>query len=389
LQDLGQDPLLQLGQRLGHQGGQLILLGGAARQSGRNHLAAADSVGAVIRARATWRTHGRHLSPDPVVLHAQHDQLIDRDGIQVAGDYGDDHRVARDGPGRAAVQPGPAVTGGHRRSSPVRGPPGSVFADPRVLQRRVLIHRAEFSKGNVDQRLDRLPGPLGQQIRSQQPSHRLRQRVVVALRPGAQVPAAGRGGQGVQHRLHHRRALRREVAVDDPGPLERCVKRHPAVQVLILLIVRVWRRGPVPDLRADRGERPQVRPGPGRRHHDLLGPGPELPGDGPGPPGQLQRLRLGEHPALGQGGRQHRVAAGQRLHRPVLGGLPAGDPRRVDQPGPGGPLPVSHRTVLRVERLQVPSPQRRPDRVHPFQRPQPPGQHLGWQLGRVLPGQAA
>jgi len=54
----------------------------------------------------------------------------------------------------------------------------------------------------------------------------------------------------------------------------------------------------------------------------------------------------------------------------------------MHQPGPDRPLPVGHRPVLGVEHLQVPAPQRRPDRVHPLQRPQPPGYHAndltGW-----------
>jgi hypothetical protein len=46
---------------------------------------------------------------------------------------------------------------------------------------------------------------------------------------------------------------------------------------------------------------------------------------------------------------QHAMAAGQRLDRQVLGGLAPGHPQRMDQPGPGGALPVGQVRVLGVE----------------------------------------
>ena len=239
-----------------------------------------------------------------------------------------------------------------RRRRAVRGPPGPVLRDPRVLQRRPGVPVGELGEGDVDQGLDRLPGPLREQARGQQPAHRLFQRVVVPLRPGPQVPAPRRGGQRVQHRLHHRGALRGQVPADDAGAVQRRLQRHAPVQVPAVLILRVRLRGPVPDLRADRGQRPQARPGPGRGHHDLLGLGPVVRRDGPGPLGQLQRDRLGQHVPLGQGGQQDRVVAGQRLDRLVLAGLPPGHPGAVHQPGPGGPLPVGQVPVLGVEDLQ-------------------------------------
>ena len=294
MQDLGQDLLLQLGQRLGHQRGQLILLGRAAHQSGRDRGVLGAGVGVAVRvACAIRRARGRLAGPDLVVADAQEDQFLHRAGIDVAADHGDQHRVTRDGPGRLAVQPGPAIPRADRGGRPRRRPAGPVLGDPSVLQdAQSLIHLAELGEVDVDQGLDRLPGPLGQQIRGQQPPHRLPQRVMIALRPGPQVPAARRGRQRIQHRLHHRRALRGQIPADHPGPLERRVKRHAPVQVPVVLILGVRRRGPVPDLRADRGQRPQVRPGPGRRHQELLGLVPVLRGDGAGPPGQLQRHRL-------------------------------------------------------------------------------------------------
>jgi hypothetical protein len=78
------------------------------------------------------------------------------------------------------------------------------------------------------------------------------------------------------------------------------------------------------------------------------------------------------------------VLAGQRLHRPVLSRLTLGDPCRVNQPGAGGPLPVSYWPVLRVEGLQEQAPDRSADRVGGLQRPQPLSQRLGGQVRRAL-----
>ena len=329
----------------------------------------------------------RGAGADLVIPHAQADQLFYRPGIDIPGDHGDDHRVAGDLPRRVPVQPGAAVPGGHRGGRAVGGPPGPVLGDPRVLQHGVLVHLAQVGKGDVHQRLDRLPGPLRQQIRGQQPAHRLGERVVVALRPGPQILAPGRCCQRVQHRLHHRRALWGQVAADDSGPVKGGLERDAPVQVPVVLAARVRPGGAVPDLRADRRQRPQPGPGPGGRHHDLLRLAPELPGDRARPLGHLQGRRPGQHVPLGQRAQQHRVVAGQGLHGLVLAGLAPGHPGGVHQPGPGRPLPVGHRAVLGVEGLQEPAPHRRPDRVGPLQHLQPSGQHLGRQLRRVQAGQ--
>jgi hypothetical protein len=52
-----------------------------------------------------------------------------------------------------------------------------------------VVHLAELGEVDVDQRLDRLPGPPGQQVRREEAFHRLGERVVVALGAGAQVTA--------------------------------------------------------------------------------------------------------------------------------------------------------------------------------------------------------
>ncbi len=89
-------------------------------------------------------------------------------------------------------------------------------------------------------------------------------------------------------------------------------------------------------------------------------------GGGLRPFGQLQGDRLGDHVSLGQGSKQDLVAAGQPLDRLVLAGLALGDPGRVDQPGPGGPLPVGQVPVLGVENLQQPTADGGPDRIVAF-----------------------
>jgi hypothetical protein len=99
-----------------------------------------------------------------VVCDTQSDEVFDRGGVDVAGDDGDDHRVADGFPGGVAFEPCAAVTGADRRGCPVPGPPGPVLPDPLILQRGVLIPLPQLREIQVDQGLDRLPGRLGQQI---------------------------------------------------------------------------------------------------------------------------------------------------------------------------------------------------------------------------------
>jgi hypothetical protein len=63
----------------------------------------------------------------------------------------------------------------------------------------------------------------------------------MSLGVGTQVPAALRDGQGVQHRPDHGGALGSEISADHPRPVERGVQGQAAVQVFVVLIVRVRR----------------------------------------------------------------------------------------------------------------------------------------------------
>ena len=167
-----------------------------------------------------------------------------------------------------------------------------------------------------------LPGPLRQQVGGQQPLHRLGERVVVALRAGPQVPSSRWGREGVQDGLDHRGAFGGEVAADDSGAVQGGVQEQGPVQRRVVA-VRVRRDGAGPDLRADLRQRPQVRPGPRGGDQDVLGLGPELGRDLPGPLGQLQGHGLGNR--LGaEPGEQRLVVPGQGPHRLVLGGLAPG-----------------------------------------------------------------
>jgi hypothetical protein len=95
------------------------------------------------------------------------------------------------------------------------------------------------------------------------------------------------------------------------------VQGQALVRLLAVFALRVRERGPVPDLGADGRELTLAGAGPGRGDEDLLGLRPVFGRDGLGPPGQLQRERLGNRP-LPQAGQQRLVLTGQRLDGLVL-----------------------------------------------------------------------
>src|SRR5260370_17288866 len=82
------------------------------------------------------------------------------------------------------------------------------------------------------------------------------------LRTGRDIPALLGRGQRVQHRLHHRGALRRQVAVDHPGPVERGLQGQSPIEALVPLILRVRRGGTGPDPPGPPGHAPPTPPPP-------------------------------------------------------------------------------------------------------------------------------
>jgi hypothetical protein len=97
-------------------------------------------------------------------LDAEPDQVVEGGGVDVAGDDRDEDGVAADRLGGAALQPGAAVAAGHRRRGAVRRPPGGRRGDPLALQRRPAVQRAQLAQRHVHEGLDRVPGPVRQQI---------------------------------------------------------------------------------------------------------------------------------------------------------------------------------------------------------------------------------
>jgi hypothetical protein len=210
---------------------------------------------------------------------------------------------------------------------------------------------------------------------------------VAALRPGPQVRAARRGGQRVQHGADQGGARGGQLAAQHPGSVQGGLQEHFPVRVRRLIVI--GRGDPAADLGHHDGQRGQVRALGGRGDQDLLGLVPVLRGEGPQPPGQLQRDRGGQRVAAAQRGQQRGVLAGQRGHGQVPGGLPPGDPQGMHQPGPGAALPVGQVAIGGVERGQQPPPGRRADGVGPFQAAQAPGQLGGGHLGGVGIGEVA
>jgi hypothetical protein len=114
--------------------------------------AAAGPVGHVVRFAAGG------LLAEPVIVHARGDQRLDRAGVQVALDHRDDHRVTRRRAGRVPsshAPPSPGLTD----AAAVGGPPGPAGGDPLLLQCGPGVHPGQLGDVDVDQGLDRLPGP--------------------------------------------------------------------------------------------------------------------------------------------------------------------------------------------------------------------------------------
>ncbi len=258
---------------------------------------------------------------EPVELDAQPDQILQGAGVHVAGHERDHRGVARDGLGGVAVQPGPAATpaaggGAGAVPGPLRPDPGR----PLLQQRRAAVQDHQVGQGDVHHGLDRLPGPLRQQARGDQPPHRFLQGVMAALRLAPGILRPGRGRQRVQHRGQNGGALRGEIPGQDPGALERGLQLHrPVAERLVLVLVFVLGEGPGVDLPGQPGQVRHIRAARRRPEQDrvrvLLAVRRELVG--PAADGPRDRLRDRPRrpaPARSRGGR--RRAGPRRCTRP-------------------------------------------------------------------------
>jgi hypothetical protein len=188
---------------------------------------------------------------------------------------------------------------------------------------------------------------------------------------GAVITGAGRGGQGVQHRLHELGAFRGQVPVDDTRPAEGgghvdgpVIERRtrvlavPAVAVVIgLVLPRLlvhFRRQP--------GQVRHLQPGRGGTEQDLIRRRPGVVRHAACPPADLPRVRPGD-----------RLTGQRRLHRRVIRRPPepgrmvhrgaAGHLGPVLQPRPGTVIPVVRMVLPGAECAQHRGPHRRGDRV--------------------------
>ena len=190
---------------------------------------------------------------EPVQLHAQPDQVLQRGRVHLAGHDRGHRRVAGHRGGGVAVQPRPAVPAARRRGGPVPGPLRADPGGPLLQQRRAAVQRQQVRQRDVHPGLDRLPGPLRQQARGDQPPHRLLQRVVVPLRVAAGRPPRrpGRTARPAP-RSRPRRTPGVRSPPSTPAPLERGLQPHrPVLERLVLIAVRghraaTGRRSPRP-----------------------------------------------------------------------------------------------------------------------------------------------
>ena len=110
------------------------------------------------------------------------------------------------------------------------------------------------------------PARSGSSPAAVRPAHGFLERVVVPLLLGAGVFGAGRGGQRVQHGGDGLGALGRQVAVQDPGTLERGDQPHrPVIEHLAGVLVGGCGPGLLVDLPEQPGQVLQAHAGQGRR----------------------------------------------------------------------------------------------------------------------------
>ena len=225
------------------------------------------------------------------------------------------------------------VSDAEARCAAHRGPD---LRGPLLLERRAALQPEQVGQRDVRPGLDRLPGPLRQQVGrrpagaspSASASWYRCSCVRVVLRPR-------RGRQCVQHLADHRRALRGQVPVENARALEGCLQPH-----------RRDRRTSAAGSSSGRSDRARwyisansadrsASPSPARRglHQQLIGLVAELLRQLGGPlangPPQDSDSSPAASAAMTAG-----CVCGPVRPRGVAGGGAAGDPGLVHQPGP-------------------------------------------------------
>ena len=326
---------------------------------------------------------------EPVQLHAEPDQIVQGVDVDVAGDDGRHGGVAGDGRGGVAVEPGAVAGAGLGRGRAAGRPPGPDLRGPFFLQRRVAVEQQQVGQGDVDPGLDRLPGPLGHQVRRGQPAHRFLERVVVPLPLGPVVFLPGRGGQRVQHGGDRGGALGGQVPVHDPGAADGGGQLHlPVRELPARILIRQVPAGPHEHLREQARQIRQPQASGEGGEQLLVAQVPVIAGELVGPQADHPRHRFGDLPG-GQRGQYPRVGGGPLGPRAVPDGGAAGDPGPVDQPGHRAVVPVPGMALPGGERGQEPGPRRRRNRVVLLQLGQAFGLGGGGQLGGVGGGEVA
>ena len=251
------------------------------------------------------------------------------------------------------------------------------------------LQAEQVGQGHVYPGLNRLTGPLRQQVAGRQSPHRFLQSIVVPLLLCAGVLGPRRSRQCVQHLADHRRALRGQVPVENARALEGCLQPHPAIgEVAARVLIRQVGPGPLVHLREQCRQVRQPQPGGRGLHQQLIGLVAELLRQlvGPlanGPPPGFRQL------PGGQRGDHRRMRCVPVRPRGVAGGGAAGDPGLVHQPGPGAVVRVRGVALPGGERGQERGPGGGSDPVGAFQPAQAVGLGLGGQLGRVRGGEVA
>ena len=195
-------------------------------------------------------------------LGAQPDQVIQGGGVDVAGDDGGEGRVAGERAGGVAVQPRPAVAAAHRGGGPARGPCARTRAVHSAISAELPSSLIRSARDTWTRALTGCPA------RSGSSSAASRRRIASCSASWYRCAcvrvssAPGRGGQRVQHRADHRRALRGQVPRQDTRAAERGHQpERPVLQPAVGVLIGQVRPGPLVELRGQRGQAPQVHPG--------------------------------------------------------------------------------------------------------------------------------